>query len=519
MGEQGNKKTKTILVVLVSLLVVIIAVVAFVMVRENMKEEDYRVALEEGDKYMASEDYEQAILHYQKAIELAPEEEEAYLLLADVYVKQGNISRASSILKRGLEMTDSIKIKRTLEDLKATPLTAKTGEKVDLASASQNISWDTSFVQKIVDYTFEDYKKEFGQVVSAEVGEDGYLEVKHERINAVFYYKNTSDNKRIVDLSRKMPQKTSMPAKITLDSLESLFRNFEGGASLNRMQFLFGERVVPKTLEGKVYIESKEEDLIARIGTDSEGNVTSSQPWNELILPMANKKSVDEGTLSGVIVDAVSGKGVAGAEVIFEAKNSSQDAVTETTDSKGAFRAELEAGDYEITVKASGYVSEKFEFTIKEGKSYSGEQFVISPELSGEARIVLEWGVQPYDLDSHLTGSVDGGSDIHVCFGEKKAESGGSVAAELDLDDTDGYGPETTTIHNLDGVYTFSVEDFRHTGTMAGNGATVKIYLPGQSPVTVQLSADSGVDNVWEVCRIDHGRLEVLNRAGAEIDW
>ena len=84
MGEQGNKKTKTILVVLVSLLVVIIAVVAFVMVRENMKEEDYRVALEEGDKYMASEDYEQAILHYQKAIELAPEEEEAYLLLADV---------------------------------------------------------------------------------------------------------------------------------------------------------------------------------------------------------------------------------------------------------------------------------------------------------------------------------------------------------------------------------------------------------------------------------------------------
>lgn len=519
MNSQENKTLKIILAVLIGMLIVIVGVVAFIFVRGQMKENNYKTSIEEAQKYMATHDYEQAIIQYENAIKLAPEEEEAYLLLADVYVEQDNLSQASYVLKKGYDVIGSIKIKRKLSDIEKMLLAAKAGEKVVIATASQNLSWDTSFVQKIVNYTFDDYKREFGQVTSTSVNEDGYLEVQHSKIDAVFYYKNTEDNKKVVDMGKKYPENTGMPEKISLKSLETLFRNFEGGASLNRMQMLFGERVTPKTLEGKLYIESKEEDLIARFETDSEGNIVSPNSWNELILPLANKKKANSANLTGVVVDAVSGKGVANAKVIFEPDSFSHSTVTEVTDSKGTFSAMLEPDTYKITIKGDGYIEESFDFTVEEGESYNGEQFVISPQLSGEARIVLEWKSQPRDLDSHLTGAVDGGSNIHVFYGNKAQSSGGGLAAELDLDDTDGYGPETTTIHNLNGVYTFSVVDFHSTGTMVSNGATVKIYLPGQSPVTVELSSGSGVTNTWDVCKIDHGHLEVLNRAGSESNY
>lgn len=521
MESKENKRTKVILAALAGLLVIIIAVVAFTVVRGSMKESSYTAVMEEAEKYLAENDYDQAIIEYQNAIDIDPEQDEPYLALADIYVEQENLSRAKSILRKGYENTESFKIQRMLSSLEGRTLTGGAGEEIeeenlDLSTASQNIAWDSSFMQKIVDYTFDDYKNEFGQVVSAEMDDEGYLEVRHSKLNATCYYRNTSDNKKIVDNSRKVPYATGMPEKITLDSLDILFRNFDGGASLNRMQMLFGERVEPKTLEGNIYIEMKEEDLVVRLGTDSEGNIISPASWNELILPLANTKEATAGTLSGVVVDAVSGKGVANASLTFQPKSSGGKTVKKTTNSKGAFRAELEADDYEITIEASGYISEVFTFTIEKGKSYSGEQFVISPELTGEARIVLEWGAQPTDLDSYLNGSVDDADDIWVYYGDRQASSDGNVIAELDLDDRDGYGPETTTIYDLNGVYRFTVADFFRTGTMAQNGATVKVYLPGQSPVTIQLDPGLGEIDVWDVCVIDHGSLEILNRENTD---
>lgn len=522
MGTKENKSTKIILTVLISLLVLVIAVTAFVLVSGKMKADNYTAAIKEAEKYLAENNYEQAIIQYRNAIAIDPKQEDAYLALADIYLEQENISKARAVLKKGYDVTGSKKLKRRLSlienqtlETKVAEAAEEAAEEIDLSTASQDIAWDTSFVQKIINYTFDDYKNEFGQVVSAETDEEGYLEIRHEKLNAICYYRNTSDNNEIVDGTKKLPYASAMPEKITLDSLSMLFRNFEGGVSLTRMQLLLGERVEPKLQNELSYIESQEENLIVRFGTDSAGNIVSPSAWNELVLPLANKKKAEDNTMEGVVVDAVTGKGVVNAELTFELKNSSGQDVKETTDSRGAFRAELEAGEYEITVKASGYISETFTFTVEKGRSYSGVQFVISPELSGEARIVLEWNAEPRDLDSHLTGSTDSGKDIHVFFGNKKESSGSSVIAELDLDDTDGYGPETTTIHDLNGVYTFTVKDFTGSGRMAQNGATVKIYLPGQSPVVVELdNASTSVDNIWTVCRIDHGQLEVVNTAG-----
>ena len=188
------------------------------------------------------------------------------------------------------------------------------------------------------------------------------------------------------------------------------------------------------------------------------------------------------------------------------------------TEIDGSFSIELEADTYNITISAEDYEEETFEFTIEENSNYSGEQFTISPELAaGSARIVLEWNAQHQDLDSYLWGNTDKGDDLYVNFRKRTCEGRDGLLAELDVDDTNGYGPETITLNDLNGVYTYSVVDYRTTGTLQQYGATVKVYLPGKSaPTVITLDPNAGVENVWEVFELDHGELKILNRAPAE---
>ena len=158
------------------------------------------------------------------------------------------------------------------------------------------------------------------------------------------------------------------------------------------------------------------------------------------------------------------------------------------------------------------------EFEMEEDKNYSGEQFTISPELmAGSARIVLEWGAEPQDLDSYLYGDTDSGADVFVNYYNKQCTDGGDLIAELDVDDTNGYGPETVTLYDLNGVYRYTVVDYRVTGTLQHYGATVKVYLPNQSsPEVITIAPGAGVENIWDVFELDHGELKILNSAGDE---
>lgn len=92
-------------------------------------------------------------------------------------------------------------------------------------------------------------------------------------------------------------------------------------------------------------------------------------------------------------------------------------------------------------------------------------------------RIVLEWGAAPRDLDSHLIGSTSNGNTFHIYYGDKKYSEGNTIIADLDLDDTTSYGPETTTIYNpIEGTYTFYVYNFSGSPDMSESGASVKVY-------------------------------------------
>ncbi len=90
-------------------------------------------------------------------------------------------------------------------------------------------------------------------------------------------------------------------------------------------------------------------------------------------------------------------------------------------------------------------------------------------------RIVLRWGTNPADLDSHLW-LPEEPTPFHVAWDAK-----GSLAAvphaELDIDDITGVGPETITIGQVkEGTYLYAVHHYSGSGTIGTSGATVEVY-------------------------------------------
>jgi len=183
-------------------------------------------------------------------------------------------------------------------------------------------------------------------------------------------------------------------------------------------------------------------------------SIISAQNSNEILV------------LSAVVKDQV----IPNAQVIFQ-KNG-ETSVPKLTNSQGKVTIPAEYQDdsnLTIIIKKEGYS------TLVSKCRCGGLTYAISPymeELDG-MRIVLSWDEQPLDIDSHL--SYQGG---YVCYYQKDA-----VNANLDVDDTDSFGPETITItKKLEGKkYVYAVHDFsdkdESNNSNLSNISNAKVYI------------------------------------------
>ena len=123
---------------------------------------------------------------------------------------------------------------------------------------------------------------------------------------------------------------------------------------------------------------------------------------------------------------------------------------------------------------------------------------------SGETRFVLTWGATPSDLDSHLlTPSGD-----HVYYGNTDPFGAG---ANLDIDDTSSYGPETITITDTQsGTYIYYVHKWSSSGSLTTSDAEVKVYDSGGLLETISVPS-SGTGDYWNVARLGGSTLTVVN--------
>lgn len=110
------------------------------------------------------------------------------------------------------------------------------------------------------------------------------------------------------------------------------------------------------------------------------------------------------------------------------------------------------------------------------------------PDYSFECTVVyalftLTWDATPADLDAHLftpaIPDTDNTSQAYeVYYGETGAIDSPPFA-QLDVDNTRGFGPENVTIYrNFPGDYIFAVYNYSGEDSLGGSGATVRIVPP-----------------------------------------
>jgi hypothetical protein len=198
---------------------------------------------------------------------------------------------------------------------------------------------------------------------------------------------------------------------------------------------------------------------------------------------------------------------------------------TATTNSSGiATLSNLPAGAASVAVTASGYVATSQIATLG-CTSTNTVTIALSPSTgagsltSGQFRVVLTWGQNPYDLDSHLTGPASDGSRWHVYYSDKTA---GDICG-LDVDDTSSYGPETVTCPRTDttnnalrpGVYRYSVHHYGGSANIGTAGTSVRLefgngtvytYTP---PTTATYSSSKDVWTVFELTVNTNGTVNV----------
>lgn len=216
---------------------------------------------------------------------------------------------------------------------------------------------------------------------------------------------------------------------------------------------------------------------------------------------MAGAESMSIEVLSATVKD----QKIDNAAITLQ-KNGAQ-SVTARSDAAGKVRLDAPFAvdqDSLLIIKKEGYS----DLVVK--CPCDGMTYAVSPVMKNldGMRIVLTWGQNPRDLDSHL---IYPGN--HIYFGDKVGTD-----ANLDVDDTDSFGPETITINKkrLGESYLYAVQDFTNriasnSSSLSASDAKVFVYV-GSSLVRTYNVPVNKQGNVWAVFRLNpNGDFEDIN--------
>lgn len=198
---------------------------------------------------------------------------------------------------------------------------------------------------------------------------------------------------------------------------------------------------------------------------------------------------------------------------------------TTTTNSSGiATLTSLPQGVASVGITATGFVSTTQAATFG-CTATNSVAIAVSPAAgqvggltSGQFRVILTWGVNPSDLDSHMTGPNADSSRWHVYYSSR---TGGGICG-LDVDDVSSYGPETitcpatsTTTGLRAGVYRYSVHHYAGSSTIGGSGATVRLEFANGTVYnyTPPALGWTGSNNVWTVFELTVGATGAISVA------
>lgn len=200
------------------------------------------------------------------------------------------------------------------------------------------------------------------------------------------------------------------------------------------------------------------------------------------------ENAVDVQVLSATVKD----QKIADAAVILQ-KNGEQ-SVTAATNAQGVVNlksAFIDDASALLIIKKPGYS----DLVVK--CPCAGMTYAVSPVMKNldGLRIVLNWGAEPEDLDSHIVYPNN-----HVYFSNMTGTD-----ALLDVDDTTSFGPETITVNRKhDGErYVYAVHNFSDGGEpgssrLSASHAKVFVYV-GQTLIRTYYVPQNQPGNLWTV--------------------
>lgn len=244
--------------------------------------------------------------------------------------------------------------------------------------------------------------------------------------------------------------------------------------------------------------------------------------FTEHILLVDNEET-GNGTAGGRVMNAIDGQTVSGVQIrLREGWNSRsgdyyRDLVTETG-SDGQYSLDgLPVGYYTVEASKDGFYTDYCNVIVHATDPQHNQNLTISPILpENQIRIVLRWGETPSDLDSHLIGRGPDGSSFNVYYGDKHYVWSGEEMANLDVDDTTSYGPETITIlHPLTDGWVYAVHDFTNRGStesdrMSYSGAQVTVFAGGRQVAAFSIPVGQ-IGTYWTVFEYAGGQIWPIN--------
>ena len=233
-------------------------------------------------------------------------------------------------------------------------------------------------------------------------------------------------------------------------------------------------------------------------------------------------------TLRGIVFDSVTGLKVPGANISIAGLSTISDSngnYTITRIPPGSLDADFTGSprsglapltvsfnDLSVTnaniltgTKTGYYTFTNNGISIEQGQTLQYD-IPLTPELAlggGNYRIVLTWGENPRDLDSHLVTPVIEGRTYHVYYMNKGSMTSPPYAI-LDLDDTTSYGPETITINRtFSGTYNYYVHNYAGTGSLSSTSNAQVVVYSGSALIATYRVPTTGNGMYWQVFNLD----------------
>jgi len=318
-----------------------------------------------------------------------------------------------------------------------------------------------------------------------------------------------------------------------------------------KVEGIIKDAVTGKALSGvliKVFLEG---ELVQAEKTGNNGEYTFVISEGKYVLEMSFAGYIpviahipvthhETTTVSSIrqVPQAYAGKGIAGGQLLNAFNGKAENNVTlkvrsgvnvktgtviaaTKTANNGNYQINLAGGNYTLEASKNKYATTYFSIVSIGNNTTDNQNASITPVINtGEIRIVLTWGIRPMDLDGHLVTPNIEGRNHHIYFSPKtKGEQFSAPYAQLDVDDTSSYGPETITIYkSKPGIYHYYVHNYSGTPAIRYSDAKVEIYSDMGLVKTYQVPI-SGKGKYWKVFSYDGstGLITTVDKIGTSV--